>query len=194
MPGQQARKWVLSNPPVADVILEGNDATFKLENVTLPELGADQILVKTLYLSNDPAQRGWIQKGMDPERLYVPPVQEGETMRSYGIGEVVESKADSLKKGTLVTGTLNWTDYTVVGAKEVRPVAADEKAGIRVTNYIGSLGGPGLTAYYGITDIARATKDDVVVVSGAAGATDAALSAFVVCPLNARVGANSPSL
>jgi NADPH-dependent curcumin reductase CurA len=171
MPGQQARKWVLSNPPVADVILEGNDATFKLENVTLPELGADQILVKTLYLSNDPAQRGWIQKGMDPERLYVPPVQEGETMRSYGIGEVVESKADSLKKGTLVTGTLNWTDYTVVQAKEVRPVAADEKAGIRVTNYIGSLGGPGLTAYYGITDIARATKDDVVVVSGAAGAT-----------------------
>lgn len=92
-------------------------------------------------------------------------------MRSYGIGEVVESTADSLKKGTLVTGTLNWTDYTVVGAKEVRPVAADEKAGIRVTNYIGSLGGPGLTAYYGITDIARATKDDVVVVSGAAGAT-----------------------
>jgi NADPH-dependent curcumin reductase CurA len=171
MPGQQARKWVLSNPPVADVVLEGNDATFKLENVTLPELGADQILVKTLYLSNDPAQRGWIQKGMDPERLYVPPVQEGETMRSYGIGEVVESTADSLKKGTLVTGTLNWTDYTVVGAKEVRPVAADEKSGIRVTNYIGSLGGPGLTAYYGITDIARATKDDVVVVSGAAGAT-----------------------
>lgn len=140
MPGQQAKQWVLSNPPHADTVLEGDNATFKLENVTLPEVGADQVLVKTLYLSNDPAQRGWIQKGVDPERLYVPPVKKGEVMRSYGIGEVVESNADSLKKGTLVTGSTGWADYAVVKASEVRAVAADEKAGIRVTNYIGSLG------------------------------------------------------
>ncbi|KAH6625763.1 hypothetical protein C7974DRAFT_396659 [Boeremia exigua] len=171
MPGQQAQQWVLSNPPTADPVLEGDNATFKLANVTLPEVGAGEVLVKTLYLSNDPAQRGWIQKGMDPERLYVPPVKQGETMRSFGIGEVVESNADSLKKGTLISGSLGWTDYAIVKANEVRAVAADEKAGIRVTNYLGSLGFTGLTAYYGITDIGRATKDDVVVVSGAAGAT-----------------------
>ncbi|KAF1357721.1 NAD(P)-binding protein [Lizonia empirigonia] len=132
--GLQAKQWVLSNPPHADPVLEGDNSTFKLENVTLPEVGADQVL-----------------KGMDPERLYVPPVKKGEVMRSYAIGEVVESNVDSLKKGTV--------------ANEVRTVAADEKAGIRVTNYIGSLGGPGLTAYYGITDIARATKDDVIVIA-----------------------------
>ncbi|KAJ4986101.1 quinone oxidoreductase [Stagonosporopsis vannaccii] len=171
MPGQQAQQWILSNPPTADPVLEGDNATFKLENVTLPELGADQILVKTLYFSNDPAQRGWIQKDMDPERLYVPPVKKGEVMRSFGIGEVIESTSDSLKKGTLVSGSLGWTNYAIVNAGEVRAVAADEKAGIRVTSYLGSLGFTGLTAYYGIVDVARTTKDDVVVVSGAAGAT-----------------------
>lgn len=171
MPGQQAKQWVLSNPPHADPVLEGDNATFKLETTTLPEVGADQVLVKILYLSNDPAQRGWIEKDMDPERLYVPPVQKGEVMRAFGIGEVIESNVDSLKKGTLVTGSLGWTDYAVVKADEVRPVAADEKSGIRVTNYLGSLGATGLTAYYGIADIARAKPEDTVVVSGAAGAT-----------------------
>ena len=171
MSGQKAQQWILSNPPTADPVLEGDDSTFKLENVTLPELGPDQILVKTLYLSNDPAQRGWIQKGMDPERLYVPPVKKGEVMRAFAVAEVVESNADSLKKGTLVSGSIGWTDYAIVNAKEVRPVAADEKSGIRVTNYLGALGATGLTAYYGITDVGRTTKDDVVVVSGAAGAT-----------------------
>lgn len=171
MPGQQAKQWILSNPPSADPVLEGDNATFKLEDVTLPELGADQVLVKTLYFSNDPAQRGWIQKDMDPERLYVPPVQKGEVMRSYGIGEVIESNVDSLKKGTFVTGSLGWKNYAVVNANEVRAVAADEKAGIRVTNYLGNLGFTGLTAYWGTVHVARTTKDDVLVVSGAAGAT-----------------------
>jgi NADPH-dependent curcumin reductase CurA len=171
MSGQQTRQWILSNPPAADPVLEGPDSTFSLQNTTLPAPGADQALVKTLYFSNDPAQRGWIQKGIDPERLYVPPVKQGEVMRSFGIAEVIESNTDALKKGQLVTGSLGWTEYAVVGSKEVRVVQADESAGIRPTHHLGALGGTGLTAYYGIVDIAQATKDDIVVVSGAAGAT-----------------------
>ncbi|KAF1938293.1 NAD(P)-binding protein [Clathrospora elynae] len=171
MPGQQTRQWLLSNPPENDPVLEGENATFKLETMTLPILGQDQALVKTLYFSNDPAQRGWIQKDVDPERLYVAPVKKGEIMRSFAIAEVVESNADGLKKGQLVMGDLGWTEYAVMNAKELRPIQADESAGIRPTHFIGALGGPGLTAYDGLIDVARATKEDTVVVSGAAGAT-----------------------
>ncbi|KAH7374265.1 hypothetical protein BKA66DRAFT_171221 [Pyrenochaeta sp. MPI-SDFR-AT-0127] len=171
MSGQKTRQWILSNPPKSDPVLEGQNATFSLETTTLPALGSDQALVKTLYFSNDPAQRGWIQADMDPERLYTAPVTKGEVMRAFAIAEVVESNVESLKKGQLVMGSLGWTEYAVVGAKEVRPIQADEKAGIRPTHFIGALGGPGLTAYNGLVDVARATADDTVVVSGAAGAT-----------------------
>ncbi|OAK97292.1 NAD(P)-binding protein [Phaeosphaeriaceae sp. SRC1lsM3a] len=171
MSGQQTRQWILANPPSSDPVLSGPDSTFSLESTTLPSPGADQVLVKTLYFSNDPAQRGWIQKDMDPERLYTAPVLKGEVMRSYAIAEVVESNASALSKGQLVMGTFGWTEYAVVDAKDARPIQPDASAGIRATHFIGALGGPGLTAYNGLIDVARATKDDVVVVSGAAGAT-----------------------
>ncbi|KAH7408684.1 hypothetical protein DE146DRAFT_646936 [Phaeosphaeria sp. MPI-PUGE-AT-0046c] len=171
MSGQQTRQWVLSNPPSSDPVLDGPDSTFSLKSTTLSSPGADQVLLKTLYLSNDPAQRGWIQKDMDPERLYTAPVLKGEVMRSYAIAEVVESNASALEKGQLVMGSFGWTEYAVVDAKDARPIQPDAAAGIRATHFIGALGGPGLTAYNGLVDVARATKDDVVVVSGAAGAT-----------------------
>ncbi|KAH8704579.1 hypothetical protein GQ44DRAFT_663840 [Phaeosphaeriaceae sp. PMI808] len=171
MSGQSTRQWILSNPPSADPVLEGPNPTFSLSTTTLPAPGPDQALVKIVYLSNDPAQRGWIQKDIDPERLYTAPVNKGDVMRSYGIAEVVESNVDSLKKGQLVLGSLGWSEYFIVNAKEVRPIQADEASGIRVTHFIGSLGGPGITAYNGLIDVARATANDTVVVSGAAGAT-----------------------
>ncbi|KAG9189246.1 hypothetical protein G6011_06114 [Alternaria panax] len=165
------RQWVLANPPVNDPVIEGKDATFELKTIELPSPSADQVLIKVLYFSNDPAQRGWIQHGMNPDRLYVPPVQLGETMRSIAIAEVVESSTASLPKGQLVVGTFGWTEYAVVSTKEVRPIQPDESAGLRPTHFIGALGGTGLTAYYGLIDIARTTAADTVVVSGAAGAT-----------------------
>jgi NADPH-dependent curcumin reductase CurA len=171
MPGQETRQWILSNPPQNDPVLEGSDSTFSLETTSLPALSADQALVKTLYLSNDPAQRGWIQKGQDPERLYVPPVKKGEVMRAGAILEVVESNIEGIAKGQLVQGYTGWTEYAVVKKGEVQPINADKAAGIRPTHFLGSLGGTGLTAYYGLVDVVRTTASDTVVVSGAAGAT-----------------------
>ncbi|KAJ4363488.1 quinone oxidoreductase [Neocucurbitaria cava] len=156
---------------MSDPVLEGDNTTFSLETKILPSLGPDQVLVKCLYFSNDPAQRGWIQKDVDRDRLYTAPVEKGEVMRAFAIAEVVESNADSLKQGQLVLGTFGWTEYAVAGVKEVRPIQADDSAGIRPTHFIGALGGPGLTAYNGLIDVARATASDTVVVSGAAGAT-----------------------
>ncbi|KAJ4355729.1 quinone oxidoreductase [Didymosphaeria variabile] len=168
---KQTRQWIVSNPPKTSVSLSGDDATFKLQTVDTPSVNDGQVLVKLKYLSNDPAQRGWIQSGVDAERLYVPPVRQGDVMRSYGIGEIVQSKAENLKEGQLVSYTANWSDYRVLEAKEVTPVQEDKEAGIKATHYIGALGGPGLTAYYGLVGVAEATKDDTVVVSGAAGST-----------------------
>lgn len=171
MSGQQSRQWLLANPPQAEVKLSGPDATFSLKESTLPVPSDSQVLVKTLYFSNDPAQRGWIQKDIDAERLYVPPVRQGDIMKAGAICEVVSSNNSQLQKGQLVFAYVGWTEYAVVDAKECRPVQADEKAGIRPTHFLGALGMTGLTANYGITDVARATAEDTVVVSGAAGAT-----------------------
>ncbi|KAF2795588.1 NAD(P)-binding protein [Melanomma pulvis-pyrius CBS 109.77] len=171
MSGQQTRQWILSNPPSGDPVLSGANSTFELKTLTLPTPGPEQVLLKVLYLSNDPAQRGWIDADADPERLYTAPVVKGEVMRAFGVSEVVESNASALKVGQLVLATTGWSEYVVINAKECRPVQPDAKAGIRPTHFVGALGGPGLTAYYGLVDVVRTTAEDTVVVSGAAGAT-----------------------
>lgn len=122
-------------------------------------------------MSNDPAQRGWIQRDIDPERLYTKPVFKGEVMRAFGIAEVIASNADNLKPGQLVNTTTNWAEYAVLDASTCRPIQVDPKSGLRPTHYLGALGGPGLTAYYGLIDVVRAQAGETVVVSGAAGAT-----------------------
>ncbi|PSN74808.1 NAD(P)-binding protein [Corynespora cassiicola Philippines] len=171
MSGQQTRQWILTNPPTGDPVLDGPNSTFTLQTTTLPAPGPEQVLVKTLHLSNDPAQRGWIDPEIEPDRLYTEPVKKGDVMRAFAVAEVVRSNSESLKPGQLVIATTGWAEHAVLNAKECRPVQADEKAGIRPTHFIGSLGGTGITAYYGLVDIGRATASDVVVVSGAAGAT-----------------------
>lgn len=167
----QTRQWIVSNPPKTNVSLSGDNATFTLQTVDTPSVNDGQVLVKLLYLSNDPAQRGWIQDGVDAERLYVPPVRQGDVMRALGVGEVIQSKAENVKEGQLVSYMANWTDYRVLEAKEVTPIQEDKEAGIKATHFIGTLGMTGLTAYYGLTSVAKATKEDTVVVSGAAGST-----------------------
>ncbi|KAF2875273.1 hypothetical protein BDV95DRAFT_312690 [Massariosphaeria phaeospora] len=167
----QTRQWILAHPPTGSITLSGPTATFALETRPLPTPNPNQVLVKVLYFSNDPAQRGWMGKDVDPERLYTAPVVAGDVMRSYAVAEVVQSNADSLKPGQLVTATTGWTEYAVLDASECRALQVDDAAGIRATHFIGALGGPGLTAYYGLVDVVRTTAADNVVVSGAAGAT-----------------------
>ncbi|KAF2003151.1 NAD(P)-binding protein [Amniculicola lignicola CBS 123094] len=173
MSGQQTRQWVLYNPPrKSPVVLSGPNSTFAIQSATLPPPGANEVLLQILYFSNDPGQRGWISADVDLERQYLAPVQKGQVMKSFAICEVLESKSENITKGQLVMATTTgWTEYAVVDAKLVTPIQPDEAAGIRATHFIGVLGVPGITAYYGLADIAHATKDDIVVISGAGGAT-----------------------
>lgn len=158
------------NPQNSFPELDGADRTFQLVETDLPELKDNEVLLKLKYLSNDPAQRGWISPYANLERLYVPLVQPGDVMRARGLAEVVESKSALYKKGDEVIGSINWSEYTIIPATELR-AAADLPGGMSKTHYLGALGITGLTAYFGLTEVVKAKAKDTVVVSGAAGAT-----------------------
>ena len=166
----QSKSFVLKNPPTDLPVLEGSDATWSFETKPLADLKDDQVLIQTVYISNDPAQRGWITKGLDPERLYVPPIQVGDLMRSRNVSRVLDSRSSKYAKGDLVLVTTGWTDYIVVDASKLER-KIDNVPGLKETHFLGALGMTGLTAYYGTKEVARAGPGDTVVVSGAAGAT-----------------------
>ena len=166
----KARQWQLARKPRDNPKLDGPEQTFKLIDVDLPELKDGELLLKLICLSNDPAQRGWIDADIPAERLYVPPVEVGDPMRARAMGEVVESKSSKYKKGDTVIAQINWSEYAIFKDSDCRP--ADDLPGNKnKTHYLGALGSTGLTAYFGLTEVGLAKPEDIVVVSGAAGAT-----------------------
>ncbi|GAA6061891.1 hypothetical protein JCM10212_004709 [Sporobolomyces blumeae] len=149
--------------------LTDGKGTFQLErNVPTPtaaDLGPDQVLVKVEWCSVDPAMRGWL----NTTRSYVPPVQIGEVMRAGAVGQVVLAKEGSkVKVGEWVSGVLGWKEYAVANVKDLEVISVTKD--IQPTYYLGALGMPGQTAYWGCFDVAKIKKGDTVVVSGAAGA------------------------
>lgn len=167
------RHWILAKKPTELPKLTEPDATFKLLTKTLPPLQENQVLVKVQYLSNDPAPRTWIDPNTDPDRLYTKPVNEGETMASTAaIAEIVESKSAKLPAGTLVTATTGWSEYAILPAEECMPFPS--VPGLTPIDFAGLFGTTGITAYYGLVDIAQTKPTDAVVVSGAAGAVGSA--------------------
>lgn len=166
----QTRQWILSNKPSGLPVLEGSDATFTLKDAEISPLKDNQILVKPVYISNDPAQRGWLRDMEDPSRLYVPPVQIGEVMRARALAEVLESSSEKFKKGEIVIAPTGWAEQIVLDANHCQAAPALPN-NLSQTHYLGALGLTGLTAYSGLKFVARASADDVVVISGAAGAT-----------------------
>jgi NADPH-dependent curcumin reductase CurA len=165
-----SKQWILANKPTDLPTLSGPSPTFKLTTADVSKPSSSQALVKTLMFSNDPAQRTWIVPNADPERLYFPPVQEGSPMSSFALAEVVESGSpNELPVGSLVLGPTNWTEYSVHEIKTLQQIQPIE--GLDLGHFLGALGMTAVTAYYGIKEVVCATKDDTVVVSGAAGAT-----------------------
>jgi NADPH-dependent curcumin reductase CurA len=132
----------------------------------VPEPGDGEVLVKVLYISLDPAMRGWMNEG----RSYVPPVGIGEVMRAIGVGQVIGTKHPDFAEGDHVTGLFGVQEYAVsdgAGLTKVDP----ELAPLPV--YLNTLGMPGMTAYFGLLDIGKPQPGQTVVVSGAAGAVGA---------------------
>ena len=135
---------------------------YKIEVVAPLEQG--QMLVQQHYVSLDPAMRGW----MDETRSYIAPIKIGEVMRAGTVGKVIKTKGNTrFKKGDYLVGWGGVQQYVITngrGYQKVAPELAD------LTTYLGVLGLTGLTAYFGILEVAILKKDDIVLVSGAAGA------------------------
>ncbi len=152
------RQWLLKSRPVGMV----KQSDFELNNAPIPKAGPGQILVRNRWLAFEPAMRGWIVD----RPSYIPPVPIGDVMRGMTVGEVVESNLEGYAPGDAVTGMGGWQEW-VVGDGGLRklPVGTDPTLALSV------LGITGLTAYFGLLEIGQPKPGDVVVVSGAAGAT-----------------------
>ncbi|MGO4444742.1 NADP-dependent oxidoreductase [Mycobacterium sp. 2YAF39] len=158
------RRVVLAKRPSGLV----DDETVRMESEPAPTPADGEALVKVRYLSIDPTIRTW----MDDVPSYLPPIQIGEVVRSGGVGEVVESRTDAYQPGQLVFGMTGWQDYVIADAGEKSMQVLPE--GVPPGIAIGILGVTGMTAYFGLTDVGQIKDGDVVVISGAAGATGSA--------------------
>ena len=130
-------------------------------------IGDGEIVVKALYLSLDPAMRGWMNEG----KSYIRPVAIGETMRAGGVGVVVESNSDKFAVGDYVSGGIGVQQYWVGAAAD--KTAAFFKIDPRMaplTTWLNTLGMPGMTGYFGLLESGMPKAGETVVVSGAAGA------------------------
>jgi NADPH-dependent curcumin reductase CurA len=159
------RQWLLARRPQG--LVSAQD--FRWAETPVPEPAEGEVLVRNLYLSCDPTQRGWM--ALD---TYLPAVKIGEVMRSFAVGQVVKSRNPKLEPGQLVQGLFGWQDYLV--ARPGTPSApAPVPPGVPIETAMSALGLTGLTAYFGLLDVGRPQPGETVVVSGAAGATGSAV-------------------
>lgn len=136
---------------------------FSLDTVPVPEPGPGEILVRNLYLSVDPAQRGWASA----EANYSQPVPLGGPMRALAVGVVVRSNSPDVAEGEFLYGWFGWQDYASV---PVSAIFRRCREAVPLSAHAGLLGLNGLTAHLGLTELGRPKAGETVLVSTAAGA------------------------
>jgi NADPH-dependent curcumin reductase CurA len=164
MIGQVNRRFRLRRRPngvVAETDLE-------LVEEPVPSVESGQALIRTLWLSIDPANRIW----MSPVDYGLPPVAIDGVMRGLGIGQVLASRRQDMQPGDLVSGPTGWQDYALAddGANELPFTVMTPPSSASLRAMLGPLGNPGITAYLGLHDIGRPQPGETLVVSAAAGA------------------------
>ncbi len=153
------RQFLLAQRPVGPATRE----TFSYVETATGEPAAGQILVENLYLSLDPAMRGW----MNDARSYIAPVAIGEVMRALGIGKVVASGHPDFKVGDHVSGVVGVQDYFLGEPRDFHKVDPNQAP---LPLYLSALGMTGMTAYFALLDVGQPKAGETVVISGAAGA------------------------
>jgi NADPH-dependent curcumin reductase CurA len=151
------RRVLLASHPVGPVA----ESNFRIEESPLPKPGEGEVLVKNLWLSLDPYMRG----RMSEAKSYAKGVDIGEVMCGQTVGQVIESRHPQFKPGDKVLTQLGWQLYGSV--KEVTKV---DETRVPLSCYLGVVGMPGITAYFGLKEIGQAKAGDTVVVSAASGA------------------------
>ena len=154
-----ARAWHLKSRPSG---MPTSD-NFELRELDLPPLGEGMIRVRNHWLSVDPYMRG----RMNDVKSYVPAFEVGAPLEGGAIGEIVESNAEGFAPGDLVQHMGGWRDEAVLPARTAQKLP---DLGAPPERFLGVLGVTGMTAYFGLLDVAHAMQGDVVFVSAAAGA------------------------
>ena len=139
---------------------------FRLVEAQVPALADGQVLVRHHFMSLDPYMRG----RMNDAKSYAKPQNLNEVMGGGTVGEVVESKHAGFAKGDKVVGMGGWQDYGVVDANQPGMLRKVDTAHIPLSAYLGAVGMPGVTAWYGLTKICQPKAGGTIAVSAASGA------------------------
>jgi NADPH-dependent curcumin reductase CurA len=156
---QTYQRIVLASRPQGEVVPEN----FRLETVSVPDLREGELLIRNHFLSLDP----YMRMRMEDAKSYAAPQVIGETMIGGTVGEVVASKNPQFAVGDQVVGMLGWSEMGVSDGVMLRKVSTSH---IPLSAYLGAVGMPGMTAWYGLTQIMQPKAGETVVVSAASGA------------------------
>ncbi|MEY2953145.1 MAG: hypothetical protein RLZZ401_1232 [Pseudomonadota bacterium] len=161
---------LLDNRPVGEALA----SNFSLASTDTPALNEGQVLVRHHYLSLDPYMRG----RMNDSKSYAVPQPLGQVMQGGTVGEVVESRHPKYAVGDKVVGFGGWQHYSVVDATQVGALKKVDTSHVALSHYLGAVGMPGVTAWYGLVKIIAPKAGDTVVVSAASGAVGSAFGAL----------------
>jgi NADPH-dependent curcumin reductase CurA len=153
------KRLVLASRPKGTVSPEN----FRLEEVQAPALKDGEVLIRNHYLSLDP----YMRMRMEDVKSYAAPQALGETMIGGTVGEIVESKNPKFAVGDKVQGMMGWSEMGVSDGVMLRKL---DTAHVPLSAYLGSVGMPGMTAWYGLTQIMQPKEGETIVVSAASGA------------------------
>jgi len=156
------QQWHLVSRPSGEPTADN----FKLVDAPLPELQDGQLLVRNHYLSLDPYMRG----RMNDSKSYVAPQPLNAVMEGGTVGEVVASKNDHFKVGDKVVNRGGWQLYQVVDATQRGMLQKVDTTHVPLSAYLGAVGMPGVTAWYGLMKIIEPRAGETIVVSAASGA------------------------
>jgi NADPH-dependent curcumin reductase CurA len=163
---------------------EASVSNFKLVVGDTAPLQDGQVLVRHHYLSLDPYMRG----RMNDAKSYAQPQPLGATMGGGTVGEVVESKNAKYQVGDKVVGMGGWQEYSVVNAEQMGALRKVDTTHVPLSHYLGAVGMPGVTAWYGLVKICQPKEGETLVISAAAGAVGSAFGALVKARGNRVVG------
>lgn len=153
------KRLVLASRPKGTV----SPDNFRLEEVQAPALKDGEVLIRNHYLSLDP----YMRMRMEDVKSYAAPQALGETMIGGTVGEIVESKNPKFAVGDKVQGMLGWSEMGVSDGVMLRKLDTTQ---VPLSAYLGSVGMPGMTAWYGLTQIMQPKEGETIVVSAASGA------------------------
>ncbi len=168
MPANQ--QVLLDNRPTGEAVA----SNFKLVTSQTPALQEGQVLVRHHFLSLDPYMRG----RMNDAKSYAAPQPLGEVMGGGTAGEVVESRSPRFQPGDKVVGMGGWQQYSVVNAEQPGALRKVDTTQVPLSHYLGAVGMPGVTAWYGLVKIIEPKAGQTVVVSAATGAVGSAFAAL----------------